>query len=639
MTGVCILGLAVVLSGCASMATSGGPVRLAADGRTDYEIVVADDAAPQVRAAADDLADHLRQVTGAAFPVANASGARGGLQILVGHSDALADLDLQIDWPGLGPEGFVIRTVGRHLVIAGGPRRGTLNGVYTFLEDVVGCRWYTPTFSVIPRRRTLSVGPLDTRFVPTFECRQTWRFMKPLGRTVTDWAARQRLNMLHPPTKWYPLLESRPKMNGSTFYISSFGHTLGHGKLLPYAEFEKHPEYFGLIDGKRSKTAQPCLTHPDVMPLIIRNARRWLEKDARGRILSISQPDGSFEIRGCQCAPCSAEFEKYGKTGTLMRYVNRVAAALEKDHGDVLIDTFAYHWTRRPPEGIAMHRNVVVRYSPGGGICYHHPFDKCNLNTTKDPQARVRGSGEVYEDLVKWTNISPKVWVWYYAHGGDKMHPVPHFGSLSRNFKRMRDAGVGGVFVQTDHGSERIESGGLLDLQQYLLAKLMWDPDCDVQSTIEAFCRACYGAAAPSIVAFVKLVNESDTYVPTPAWMKYHYAGVEMSRFPGFHCPGGATPPINPGKLGQMNSLFEDAQRAVAADHESLERVRRVRLATDYAIMLYADADDPLRAEAIQRFFPLAAKLGISKLRLPVTRREVSVEAFRTGFLGLKGPA
>ena len=53
--------------------------------------------------------------------------------------------------------------------------------------------------------------------------------------------------------------------------------------------------------------------------------------------------------------------------------------------------------------------------------------------------------------------------------------------------------------------------------------------------------------------------------------------------------------------------------------------------------MLYADKDNPLRAKAIDEFFPLAKNLGISTLRLPVNRREVTVETFRKDFLGLVG--
>ena len=254
---------------------------------------------------------------------------------------------------------------------------------------------------------------------------------------------------------------------------------------------------------------------------------------------------------------------------------------------------------------------------------YHHAFDECNFNIAHN----------AFQYLLDWTRVAPRVWVWYYAHGGDKMHPLPTFSSLGRNFKRMRDAGVQGVFVQTDFGSEFVKSGGLLDLQSYLYAKLMWNPDYNVQQGIEEFCRDCYGAAAPEMIAFVKMVNDPDTYTGSPA---EHYVGIDMTKFPGFHCPGGAMVQIKKEKLAEMDQLFDDALQAVAEDAELLGRVKLVRQAAHYATMLYADQDDPQRDSAIREFFPLAEEQGISRLRLPVNRRELTVEAFRKSFLGLE---
>ena len=239
----------------------------------------------------------------------------------------------------------------------------------------------------------------------------------------------------------------------------------------------------------------------------------------------------------------------------------------------------------------------------------------------------------MYSDLVEWIRISPRVWVWYYAHGGDKMHPLPIFRSLSQNFKLMRDAGVQGFFIQIDWGTEQIRSGGLLDLQSYLFAKLIWDPDYDVQIGIEEFCKASYGAAASYILSFVELVSDAGTYTGTPL---VHYKDLDLTKFPGFHCPGGAMVPVRKDKLDEMDKLFEEAERSVANDLDSLERVKPVRLAAYYAILLYADKEDPLREKAIREFFPRAKQYGISKLRLPINRREVTMDEFRKDFLGLE---
>ena len=108
-------------------------------------------------------------------------------QIVLGRTRAQEAIRLLIDWEKLGPEGFVIRTVGQKLVIAGGTGSGTINGVYTFLEDVVGCRWYTPELRVIPSRKTLSIGPLNIQMLPVFEpvCVKIIRVNTPNPRRLT----------------------------------------------------------------------------------------------------------------------------------------------------------------------------------------------------------------------------------------------------------------------------------------------------------------------------------------------------------------------------------------------------------------------------------------------------------------------
>ena len=53
-----ITAMSLLVLVCAAVAFADEAVRLAVDGRTDYQIVIADEAAPQVRADDDELASH-----------------------------------------------------------------------------------------------------------------------------------------------------------------------------------------------------------------------------------------------------------------------------------------------------------------------------------------------------------------------------------------------------------------------------------------------------------------------------------------------------------------------------------------------------------------------------------------------------
>src|SRR5206468_2271269 len=120
-------------------------VELARDGKSGYAIVVADDAIAPEKTAARELQEHLKQVTGAELPIVTESDLAGGdaPRILIGQTKMTRGLLPDLKWDTLAQDGIVLRTAGPTLILAGGRPRGTIYAVNTFLEDVVGVRWWT----------------------------------------------------------------------------------------------------------------------------------------------------------------------------------------------------------------------------------------------------------------------------------------------------------------------------------------------------------------------------------------------------------------------------------------------------------------------------------------------------------------
>ena len=87
----------------------------------------------------------------------------------------------------MGTEGYRLRAVGPHLAIIGDAPRGVLYGVYGLLQDHLGCRWFTPAISRIPRQERLAIGPLDETRVPVLEYRDPFI----LDCFDGDWCAAQ----------------------------------------------------------------------------------------------------------------------------------------------------------------------------------------------------------------------------------------------------------------------------------------------------------------------------------------------------------------------------------------------------------------------------------------------------------------
>ena len=164
-----------------------GEIPVAKDGAAACAVVVAEPASLPERHAAGELARFLTEITGAEIPLVH-SPQGDSPNLLVGETAAKhADPDFSKN--GLGADELVLRTVGNDLILAGGELRGTLYAVYTFLEDVAGCRWWAPDASRIPKIPNLSFGPLDKCYAPPYEHRDV--LIMPMAADP-DWSVRNR---------------------------------------------------------------------------------------------------------------------------------------------------------------------------------------------------------------------------------------------------------------------------------------------------------------------------------------------------------------------------------------------------------------------------------------------------------------
>ena len=107
---------------------------------------------------------------------------------------------------------------------------------------------------------------LDQRFKPRLEYREPFWTEAFDG----DWAARNRMNSDH---------ARLTEQHGGKISYGTFVHTFE--KILhPNAHFEKHPEYFSMVKGKRIKDqTQLCLTNPEVLRATIERVKEWIAKN------------------------------------------------------------------------------------------------------------------------------------------------------------------------------------------------------------------------------------------------------------------------------------------------------------------------------------------------------------------------
>ena len=277
--------------------------------------------------------------------MANKAPAGGVSRLLVGP-DAAQLADPTFSTAEFGAEGLILRTVGNDLILAGGRPRGTLYAVYTFLEDHVGCRWWSSTASTIPKQPTLKFDGINVRYIPPLEYRESFWYDAFDG----DFAVRNKCN------------GHSAKLDagrGGKHIYQGFVHTF-FPLIPPGKYFEKHPEWFSEIDGKRQQgRTQLCLTNDQMRQELVKNLKDSLRKNPAATIASVSQNDWHGN---CQCGKCAAIDQEEGSAmGSLLRFVNAVAADIEEEFPRVAISTLAYQYTRKPPARVKPRPNVIIR--------------------------------------------------------------------------------------------------------------------------------------------------------------------------------------------------------------------------------------------------------------------------------------
>ncbi|MDA0841592.1 MAG: DUF4838 domain-containing protein [Planctomycetota bacterium] len=446
---------------------------LADGGQSEYVIVRPAKSSPSQIYAGEELQTFFKQITGYELPVVTDAGGLPAKSILLGwtgHSAAIAE---KVDLELLADDGFSLQTKGDHLLIVGGPVRGTLYGVYEFLEKYGGCRWFTKTHSVIPERKTWKLSPLNETRLPAFAMREPF---------------------------WWPMfdgnLAARNKANGNRMELTEkhggkvrfgkhmFVHTFNH-LLSPGKYFKEHPEYFSEINGVRTaERSQLCLTNTDVLRIVTEAVLRDIREDPTAKLFSVSQNDWDGH---CTCKPCLEIDTREGSpSGTMIQFVNQVAEAAEKEFPNVWIETLAYQYTRHPPKTLRPRHNVVPR------LCSIECDFSLPLDVSPFPQ-----NVKFVEDIKGWAVITDKLFIWdYTTNFGHYVGPHPNFNCLQGNVKFFRENHVVGLFEQGNYQSPH---GEFAELRAWVLARLLWNPDQDIEALYDDFFRGYYGPAAKPI--------------------------------------------------------------------------------------------------------------------------------------------
>lgn len=455
-------------------------------GRSPYRIVLSAGAAESEKWAAGELQRWLKEVGGASFVVQTEDAVPEGDKVIVvgWNSRAQKILGGDVQPPQDVDESFTYRSVGPAVLIWGGKERGTLYGVMSFLEREMGVRFYTPKVTVTPKKARYAFTSLNHSEKPGVRVRNDFYYeaFEPV------WAARNRVN---------GAMGYREQPGGLECYWAV--HTFY--PLMPPDEFFKdHPEYYSLLDGRRTaEHAQLCLANPDVLRIVTERIKQKIRELPQYLIYDVSQNDWS---NPCQCPQCQAVVDREGsQSGPIIQFVNQVADNVQSEFPDKFIGTLAYSYTRKPPKTLKPRKNVVVRFC-SIECCFAHDFTTCPENKT------------FVEDMNGWAAIAPHIYIWdYVVNFSHYTMPYPNFRVLRSNIQFFRDHNAIGIMEQAAYQSR---GGEFAELRSYLISKLLWNPEAEVEPIINDFMYGYYGRAGQYVRAYFDLLHDRltpDTHI------------------------------------------------------------------------------------------------------------------------------
>ncbi|OGV73688.1 MAG: hypothetical protein A3K19_22520 [Lentisphaerae bacterium RIFOXYB12_FULL_65_16] len=534
-------------------AESAHALTLAKDGKAAATIVLAKDAVLAERTAATELATYLKAISGAEFAVADEADATAtGPCLFVGPTavarQAIADFDK------LGPEEWQVRTSGGNLLLAGGRPRGTLYAVYHFLEDALGVHWWNPWEETVPQKPALEVGALDLHGKPTFRYRDIYMLY---GNDKGRFAARNRLNRdgdARIAGEYGGCMDYGPPYHVHTFYMY----------LPPKEYFDTHPEYYSLINGKRTAdNAQLCLTNPEVRQLIIEKLRNYIvttraEAEKTGSppplVFSISQNDW---YNPCQCERCHSVLVAEGsEVGLLIQFLNAVSDAITAEYPDVCLDTLAYQYTQQPPRTMRPRDSVIFRL--------------CDTESDLGKPVTAPQNRAFHDTLLTWAGVAKNLRIWDYAvtYAQPYGMPFPSAQTYAADYRFYAEHNVEGVFTELEFPI----LADTRDLKVWMMMKLLENPYQDDAQLLQTFTDGFYGPAAGPMVreylaklqAAVERKGAIINWTLSPSSLSY--IGFDFA--------------------ADAHGLFDRAEQAVASDPVLLRRVRHARLPLDRATVL-----------------------------------------------------
>ncbi len=431
---------------------------IASGGKALLPIIISGKASAEVRDSAKYLADYLSKISGGKFEIKTGDGKTG---VAVGTIKDFPELafkpGFKLEDPG-ERQGYEIKSHANGVYIIGASTDAVCYAVFDLLKRL-GYRMYFPMkkWEIIPSRKNLELN-VHIRETPDYYTRRIWPgfgIWKEFQETTRQW------NMVN---------------RGGGYKLRS-GHAydgiISHNKKA----FEEHPEYYGLLEGKR-KSSKFCISNPGLRQLVSDYALKIFEQKPETDSISMDPSDGGG---WCECAECA----KIGSPSDRALFLaNTVSSAVEKKFPGKRIGMYAYN-QHSPPPSIDADPNVIVSIA----TCFNKlpVYEMIKGWSAKKATLGIRE----YYDCYLWTfDIFGKI------TGGNTdilKKTIPDF--YRQNARYM--------------SAEASDNWGSNGLGYYLAQQMLWNVKNSqkIDELTSDFLQNCFGPAAVTMKKFYEILD------------------------------------------------------------------------------------------------------------------------------------
>ena len=502
-------------------------MKICKKGKEESSIIVSPVASEIEQFAAKELQKYIQKISGVKLPILSKKSKVPQNILLYCGEDA-------DKWWNSKPvskykeDSFAIKSTGNQLYLLGQNGRGLLYAVYSFLEDELGVGFLAPgeENEWIPEKKTININSFSRIEEPSMRLRG---FSCNLPEEI-DWMAKNKMNYILADENVISMIFNEARKRQMLLYAA--GHSF-YRWLPPGKYWKSHPEYYSLLNGKRTCTYQQgehmghqqiCVSNPDVIRIVSENIIRFIEKHPEYDFYTLWPNDADS---WCQCKNCrkldgkgKSSPGKFNNAGSYIYFANKVAERVSNHHPKKKLNIIAYRSTMVPPSDpkISLHPNIALEVAYWGRPCDQPVGQPLTDDEIKRRMKRAdieMKNFDVWKNhylsygkiLKRWSRIVKGdllIYDYMMASQSTLSLPYPMFGTIQEDHKFYRKIGATGCYMQA-HKNNCTAYG----LNYRMGAKAYWGGPQDVEKQLDEYCQKRFGQGASSMKKYFHILEKS----------------------------------------------------------------------------------------------------------------------------------